>query len=365
MNDSVHPSDAAYFQSRLLEWYQNSHRPLPWKGEKDPYIIWLSEIILQQTRVEQGMPYFHKFVEQYPRVQDLADAPEDEVMKLWEGLGYYTRARNMHAAAKYIADELEGQFPNTYEGILQLKGVGPYTAAAIASFAFELPRAVLDGNVFRVLARFFGIDQPIDSSAGKNRFRALAQQLLDHQDPARYNQAIMDFGATHCTPQKPLCIDCPLSKKCRAFQENRIQKLPVKTKKIRRRTRFFHYLVINQGAEVWIRKRIGQDIWKNLYEFPMVEMQTGLRQAEKIIEAFDMEPLRRPTNYQVEKISPPFQQLLTHQKIVATFVEIKLKTTPDLNSFGIKKIDRKNLGKFAFPKLIDCYLKDKSLYLNL
>jgi A/G-specific adenine glycosylase len=365
VNNFAEPTDAAFFRSRLLEWYQSSHRPLPWKGEKDPYIIWLSEIILQQTRVEQGLPYFHRFAERYPRVQDLADAPEDEVMKLWEGLGYYSRARNMHAAAKYIVDELGGQFPNTYQGILQLKGVGPYTAAAIASFAFDLPRAVLDGNVFRVLSRFFGIDQPIDSSAGKKQFKELAQLLLDPKDPARYNQAIMDFGATHCRPQKPLCAACPFLKKCQASQQDRIQELPIKSKKIRRRTRFFHYLVINQGAEVWIRKRTGKDIWKNLYEFPMVEMERSLRQAEEIIKAFDFAAPLHPTSYQIEKVSPPYQQLLTHQKIVATFVQIRLKKPADLNSFGIKKIDRKNLGKFAFPKLIDCYLKDKSLYLNL
>jgi A/G-specific adenine glycosylase len=365
VNDPVAQSDLAFFRRHLLEWYRNSHRPLPWKGEKNPYIIWLSEIILQQTRVEQGMPYFHRFVERYPRVQDLAAAPEDEVMKLWEGLGYYSRARNMHTAAKYIVHELEGQFPNTYEGILQLKGVGPYTAAAIASFAFDHPKAVVDGNVFRVLARFWGIEQPIDSGAGKKRFSELAQQLLDEENPARYNQAIMDFGATHCTPQKPLCADCPFLEKCQAFQQGRMHELPVKAKKIRRRTRFFHYLVINDGTEVWIRKRTGKDIWKNLYEFPMMEMEDGLRKADKIIEALDFAPLLDPAGYQIEKVSPPYQQLLTHQKIVATFVEITLKKSFDLNSYGIKKIDRKNLGKFAFPKLIDCYLKDKSLYLNL
>lgn len=365
MNKSINFPNADFFRSQLLEWYRNSHRPLPWKGEKDPYIIWLSEIILQQTRVEQGMPYFHRFTEQYPRIQDLANAPEDEVMKLWEGLGYYSRARNMHAAAKYIFEELEGKFPDTFEGILKLKGVGPYTAAAIASFAFDLPHAVVDGNVFRVLSRFFGIDLPIDSSEGKKHFQQLAQHLLDHEDPARYNQAIMDFGATLCTPQKPGCSDCPLQKKCQAFQKERIGELPVKSKKIQRRTRFFHYLIINQGSDTWIRKRTGKDIWKNLYEFPMIEMESGLQHAQKMIEASDLATVLSHTHYEIERVSPPYQQLLTHQKIVAVFVEIRLKNAPNLNSFGIKKIDRKNLSKFAFPKLIDCYLKDKSLYLNL
>ncbi len=348
-----------------MEWYRSSHRPLPWKGEKDPYIIWLSEIILQQTRVEQGMPYFKRFVKQYPQVRDLANAPEDEVMKLWEGLGYYSRARHLHAAAKYIVQELGGHFPDTYEGIIQLKGVGPYTAAAIASFAFHLPHAVLDGNVFRVLSRFFGIKLPIDSSKGKNHFRQLAQNLLIKKDPARYNQAIMDFGATHCTPQKPACATCPLQKKCRAYLNDQVGELPVKSKKIKRRTRFFHYLVINHQSETWIRKRSEQDIWKNLYEFPMVELENSLRQAETLIDAFDFSDIFASANYEVERVSPPYQQLLTHQKIVAVFLEIRLKKSLDLNSFGIKKIDRKNLSKFAFPKLIDCYLKDKSLYLNL
>lgn len=364
----INPTDfpnASFFQTQLLEWFHLSHRPLPWKGIKDPYVIWLSEVILQQTRVEQGTPYFLRFVERYPTVQDLAKAPEDEVMKLWEGLGYYSRARNMHSAAQYIVNEHNGHFPDTYEGILALKGVGPYTAAAISSFAYNLPHAVVDGNVFRVLARFFGIDLAIDSSKGKKRFSNLAQHLLDKKAPGRYNQAIMDFGATHCTPKKPLCKDCPLSRNCKALLENRIDVLPVKAKKIQRRTRFFYYLVINDASKVWVRKRIEKDIWKNLYEFPMIETLENKRPVQQIIEDFSFFPLITQGAFEIERVSPPYPQQLTHQKIVGQFVEISLKHSPDLNSFGIKKVERKNLSKFAFPKLIDCYLKDKSLYLNL
>ncbi|MEO1264044.1 MAG: A/G-specific adenine glycosylase, partial [Bacteroidota bacterium] len=238
-----------------MEWFSTNHRPLPWKGEKNPYLIWLSEIILQQTRVEQGLPYFEKFKKKYPTVKDLANAPEDEVMKMWEGLGYYSRARNLHAAAKFIADELNGTFPDTFHEILGLKGVGPYTAAAIASFAYGLPHAVVDGNVYRVLSRFFGIEEPIDTTAGKKLFAALAQELLDEKQAGNYNQAIMDFGATHCTPALPACTSCLMKSKCTAFQKNTVNKLPVKIKKTKRRQRFFNYLILNEKGNVFIKKR--------------------------------------------------------------------------------------------------------------
>ena len=201
-----------FFTKNLLKWFASHHRPMPWKGEKNPYLIWLSEIILQQTRVEQGLPYFLKFKENYPTVTDLANAPEDEVMRLWQGLGYYSRARNLHFTAKYIAYDLNGEFPNTYTEILKLKGVGAYTAAAISSFAYDLPNAVVDGNVYRVLARYFGIETPIDTTEGKKKFTKLAYELLDKKRPADYNQAIMDLGATQCTPKNPNCKNCPLNK---------------------------------------------------------------------------------------------------------------------------------------------------------
>ncbi len=369
MSESSNPGlqiiEARFFQKKLMDWFAASHRPLPWKGEKDPYIIWLSEIILQQTRVEQGLPYFKRFVDRYPTVEDLAGASQDEVLKLWEGLGYYSRARNMHAAAQYIAHELNGKFPDTYESILQLKGVGPYTAAAIASFAYGLPHAVVDGNVFRVLARFFGIETPIDSTEGKKQFARLAENLLEEQHPGRYNQAIMDFGAILCSPKKPLCPTCPLKSKCQALQTKKVQQLPVKTKKIQRRTRFFHYLVINEKDQVLIKKREQKDIWRNLYDFPMIERTELYREPERILSVLQDENAPLPSSYRLGQISPPYQQLLTHQKIVAVFIEIHAEKGLLNDPVPLKKVERKNLTKFAFPKLIDCYLKDKSLYLNL
>ncbi|NJN78344.1 MAG: A/G-specific adenine glycosylase, partial [Saprospiraceae bacterium] len=223
------------FTPNLLFWFSKNYRPMPWKGERNPYYIWLSEIILQQTRVEQGLPYFLKFKENYPTIKDLAAATEDEVMLLWQGLGYYSRARNLHFTAKYITYELDGIFPNTYSEIIRLKGVGSYTAAAIASFAYNLPHAVVDGNVYRVLSRYFGIHTPIDSTEGKKQFEKLANDLIDKERAADYNQAIMDFGATHCTPRNPSCSACILSSNCIGFNTQKNDILPVKTKKIKKK----------------------------------------------------------------------------------------------------------------------------------
>ncbi|MBK7872457.1 MAG: A/G-specific adenine glycosylase [Saprospiraceae bacterium] len=353
------------FRQQLMEWYELSHRPLPWKGEKNPYLIWLSEIILQQTRVEQGLPYFELFRNAYPTLQDLAAADEDEVMKLWEGLGYYSRARNMHSTAKHIAYERAGQFPNTYEEILALKGVGPYTAAAIVSFAYDLPHAVVDGNVYRVLARFFGIEIPTDSTEGKKLFNDLAQQALDATQPGRYNQAIMDFGATQCTPQNPDCKNCPLQADCQAFEYNTVEMLPVKSKKLVKRERYFHYLVIQSADKTIVRKRIEKDIWQNLYEFPMIELSEPATDFGDLKNAEFWNYLLSDCNYKLLHISRPFKQILTHQVIHALFFEIEILNPhlPEDSQFVVT--ERKNLSKFAFPKIIDWYLQDNSLYLNL
>ena len=261
-----------FFFEFLIKWNRNENkREMPWKGEKDPYKIWISEIILQQTRVQQGLAYYNRFIEAWPNVKSLAKAKEQEVYKLWEGLGYYSRCRNLIASARYINDELDGRFPDTYEDILSLKGIGDYTAAAIASFAFNQPYAVVDGNVFRVLARFFGIQTPIDSTEGKKLFRSLANELIDKNNPAEYNQAIMDFGAVVCKPVLPLCSECPLQKKCVASQKNLVSLLPVKEKGIKIRQRFFNYLVVEHGDKIYIRQRTEKDIWQNLYEFILIE----------------------------------------------------------------------------------------------
>ncbi len=345
----------AFFRKNLLNWSALHSRPMPWKGERDPYKIWLSEIILQQTRVEQGLPYYQKFVAKYPNVLQLADAPEDEVLKLWEGLGYYTRARNLHAAAKHIAYELEGAFPNTYQDIRALKGVGPYTASAIASFAFELPYAVLDGNVYRVLARFLGIETLIDTPAAQKQFAALAQDLLDPSDPAAHNQAIMDFGATFCTPQQAQCPVCPFRSECRAFLMGKVGQLPLKSKGLVKKKRVFHYLVLRHQGDVFVRKRTGKDIWQGLWEFPQLE---GPIQAS-------------PFGAGLVRQSQPFRQLLTHQAVTAVFFEINLPGDAPEEIFknplleGCERIAQKKLKKnIAFPKVIDCFLQNNVLTLN-
>ena len=362
--DTIPKSKKKAFTKNLLGWYAQSSRPMPWKGEKNPYLVWLSEIILQQTRVEQGWPYFERFRDRYPSVVDLAKAPEDEVMKLWEGLGYYSRARNLHYTAQYIAKELRGVFPDTYEGLLALKGVGPYTAAAIASFAFDLPHAVVDGNVYRVLSRYFGIASPIDSTRGKKLFAGLAEELLDQKQPADYNQAIIDFGAIQCVPVNPDCGRCPLQQECHAFAFAQQTAFPVKEKKIKRRTRYFHYLILEFTEGLYIRKRLEKDIWQNLYEFPLIET-TGPLSAEQLQEESDFQLLTSPGQASIEALSRPFQQQLTHQKIIAFFWEIRLAKRPEIKNPAYLFTPRENLSKFAFPKIIDRYLHDKSLYLKM
>ncbi len=354
-----------FFTEKLFEWFATHHRPMPWKGEKNPYYIWLSEIILQQTTVRQGLPYYQKFVEQYPSVHELANAPEDDVMKLWEGLGYYSRARNLHATAKHISNDLNGLFPTSYEGLLTLKGVGSYTAAAIASFAFDLPHAVVDGNVYRVLSRYFGIEDAIDTPQSKRYFTDLANELLDRTRAADFNQAMMDFGATHCTPAKPLCVQCLLKNHCVAFKERKVEILPVKSKKIEKKERFFNYLVINAGENTFIKKREDKDIWQNLYEFPLIETENlidnlsntgGVPFKNKIRDWLN-------TDYKIIKKSAPFKQLLTHRKIIAVFWEIEVSPDFYFSDENMMNIKIKNLTKFAFPKVMSLYFQDKSLTL--
>jgi A/G-specific adenine glycosylase len=352
------------FSEKIITWSVENPREMPWKGIKNPYFIWLSEVILQQTRVEQGLPYYLKFTTNYPTVKNLADAPEDEVMKCWEGLGYYSRARNLHAAAKYIAYECNEIFPNTYDEILKIKGVGAYTAAAISSFAFDLPQAVVDGNVYRVLSRIFGISTPIDSSEGQKEFKILAEKLLNPSAAAAHNQAIMNFGAMQCTPKLPLCKSCPFSDECKALQVQNIHLLPVKSKKIKRTTRFFNYFYFSTPDEkTYIRKRTAKDIWLNLYEFPMIESEFLLEKEdlEKEIKTFFPEEKFLSKN----QISKPFKHELTHQSIIAQFFEVKINQEIGLENSDWNCIFEKDLKKFAFPKLIDLYISDKNVSLTL
>ncbi|MDD7884611.1 A/G-specific adenine glycosylase [Flavivirga sp. 57AJ16] len=265
------------FSEILIRWYSNNKRELPWRQTKNPYCIWLSEIILQQTQVNQGLPYYISFIEKFPSVFDLARADESDVLKLWQGLGYYSRARNLHTAAKYIVKELKGAFPNNYKDLLKLKGVGDYTASAIASICFNEVAAVVDGNVYRVLSRYFGIDTPINSSKGAKEFKALAQELIDKKKPADFNQAIMEFGAMQCKPQNPDCNVCPFNKGCMAFNKNIINELPVKIKSAKAKNKYFNFLVfISEDGKTVLEKRKGKGIWQNLYQFPLIETKTNV-----------------------------------------------------------------------------------------
>jgi len=273
------------FSKTILHWYSKNKRPLPWRSTKDPYKVWLSEIILQQTRIAQGLPYYEKFVNAYPCIEDLAAAKEDEILKLWQGLGYYSRARNLHATAKIVAYEFNGNFPSTYVDLLKLKGIGDYTASAIASICHNEARPVVDGNVYRVLARYYGIDLPINETKGIKYFKELAIEIMDAVHIADYNQGIMEFGAKQCTPQNPDCNSCPLKGSCVSLQQNRIKELPVKIKKGKIRRRYFNYLVlIDDHGNTQLIKRTANGIWKNLFEFPLIEASKQLEVQEVIAE---------------------------------------------------------------------------------
>ena len=343
-----------------MRWnIKDNTRQMPWKGEKDPYRIWLSEIILQQTRVDQGLDYYNRFLNAFPTIKQLAAAPETKVFKLWEGLGYYTRCKNLIATAKYIDGELQGRFPEKYGEMLALKGIGPYTAAAVGSFAFNLPYAVLDGNVFRVLARYFGISVAVDTAEGKKLFSTLAGELLDKKQPGIYNQALMDFGAVICKPQLPLCTSCILKASCRAYLQGAVTRLPVKEKVIKKRTRWFYYLAIEYEGAVYVRKRGAGDIWENLYEFVLME-------TEEALQLENLQPLKTILGehaFELQHISAFYRQLLTHQTIQGQFIRIKI--TAPLTLKGYKMVGRKALQKLPFPKFISNYLEDKNVSLNL
>lgn len=351
-----HPN---FFAEILLEWHRHvNRRAMPWKGEKNPYRIWLSEIILQQTRVEQGWAYYERFLEKFPTVADLAAAPENEVFKLWEGLGYYTRCRNLIATARFIAVERKGVFPDSYQEIVALKGVGPYTAAAIASFAFDLPHAVVDGNVIRVLARVFGMNMPADEPSSKKIFNALAQDLLDQAHPAEYNQAIMDFGATVCKPQQPDCSSCPLRNDCQAMQLGWVNKLPSKQKKPEKKKRYLHYIIFEHKGRLYLRKREGRDIWQNLFEFYLHESDRLLEPKELVREPF-FRKIVNGGSYELVNTSSPRRQLLTHQELTGRFFRVRLADRPE-GLEGFIPVEEHDLKKLAMPRFIVSYLDGKT-----
>lgn len=344
------------FTSLLLQWHQRRNtREMPWKGEKDPYKIWLSEVILQQTRVEQGMGYYNRFIQKYPTIQKLAKAPDQEVFKLWEGLGYYNRCRNLLFTARQLVTENKGKFPETYESLLALKGVGPYTAAAIASFAFNLPYAVVDGNVFRVLSRFFGVDEPIDSARGKQVFTALAMEMLSKKEPALYNQAIMDFGAVVCKPFSPACSVCPLQAYCAAFNEGKVNLLPVKEKTLQRKHRWFYYFIFAHKGKMLVHERTGKDIWQHLYEFYLLETEASVHWDEAAVRNWLKEQLGIPEAGGVQ-ISSVNTQQLTHQQIRGQFIRVELEKVPSsLQKYPWQTVAA--LAKLPFPRFINQYFE--------
>ena len=337
------------FSELLEKWYHDNGRDLPWRETTNPYEIWISEIILQQTRVAQGYDYYCRFIKRFPDVFTLAEAEEDEVMNYWQGLGYYSRARNLHAAAKSIV--LQGTFPTTYEGIRALKGVGDYTAAAIASFAYGLPCAVVDGNVYRVLSRWMGIDTPIDSSAGKKMFASLAAEYLDKEHPSLYNQAIMDFGALQCTPSSPDCANCPLEFSCVARAKNLVDVLPVKQHKTKTRNRYFIYFYVRAGACTYIKKRTGDDIWCNLYEFPLIETEFALSEEELFKSPQFLTLFEGQSIDSVRLLSKKTKHVLSHQVICTDFYEVNLADeASEVKNCQRVRVDE--LYKFPVSRLI-------------
>lgn len=342
------------FPALLMQWNRRHNtRKMPWKGEKDPYKIWLSEIILQQTRVEQGLKYYEEFVSNFPNVHKLAAAKEEKVYKLWEGLGYYSRCKNLIVTASFISKNLKGKFPDKFEEILELKGIGHYTASAVASFAYNLPYAVVDGNVFRVLSRIFGIKKPTDSTEGRKFFTQLAFELLDKNQPGLYNQALMDFGAVICKPY-PLCNICVFNDHCFAFRNHLVDKLPVKEKKIKIITRWFNYLVIENKKKIYIHKRTGSDIWRNLHEFVLIE--TGKNNSVKaILVSAEKEKILKRGSYKIVAVSPVYSQQLSHQKIMGRFIKIVSKKEVAIK--GFKAVSVKQLSGYAFPRFITAFFE--------
>lgn len=340
-----------HFSKIILSWYYENKRELPWRNTSDPYKIWLSEIMLQQTRVAQGLPYYKKFVSAFPSVFDLANADEEKVLKLWQGLGYYSRARNMHFTAKAIVKDYNGKFPSTYKELVQLKGIGDYTASAIASISFNQPEPVVDGNVYRVLSRYFGVELPINSPRGTKHFKSLAREIMDAATIRDYNQGIMEFGAIQCTPKKPYCLHCPLKDGCIALKRNRIHELPVKLKKTKVRTRYFNYLVVlDSDNRTLLQQRKGKGIWQNLYQFPLIE--TGAEAALGTIKEEALSLLKFDNSIAVYPFSEkPIIHKLSHQHLHTKFWILQLDN--EIN----EAIPWEEVTNFPVPVLIADFIK--------
>ena len=345
------------FSEKIITWYNENKRDLPWRNTNDAYVIWISEIILQQTRVAQGLSYFVRFLERFPDVNTLAIADENEVLKYWQGLGYYSRARNLHKSSKIVKELYQGVFPTKYEELLSLPGIGEYTAAAISSFSTNEPHAAIDGNVYRILARAFGIMEEISTSSSKKTFKSLAYELLDKKVAGIYNQAIMDFGALQCVPVNPQCDICPLASMCFAVQHNCVQNLPVKGKSIKQKERFFYYLDISLGEYTFLEQRTANDIWKKLFQFPLVELDKYLPINEFISNKKFTTLFKTVDDVQINFISPEIRHVLSHQIIKARFLQISIGRENDFLR-SLIKIERKNFDDYTVPRLIEKYAEE-------
>jgi A/G-specific adenine glycosylase len=343
----------------ITDWYKKNKRNLPWRGESDPYRIWLSEVILQQTRVDQGLAYYLRFIEQYPDIFALAEASEQEVIKLWQGLGYYSRARNLHTAARQVVSDYGGVFPGDRTKLLQLKGVGAYTASAVASIAFNEPVAVVDGNVARVLSRLFAVEEAVNSTAGQKNIQQLADELFDRDRPGEFNQAIMEFGALQCVPT-PDCPACPLNSHCMAFTRQEVDRYPVKNKKAKVKQRYFTYLVIGHNGTTYIQQRTENDIWKQMFEFPLVEHEAPPTPEELTA---GVEQLTRLSDgaLRITGVSEPVTHQLTHRTIRAQFVKVQITHTNYAPPQRWKRVSFSEIGEYPLPRLIDRYLENNPL----
>jgi A/G-specific adenine glycosylase len=343
------------FKDIIIKWYIANKRDLPWRNTLNPYYIWVSEVILQQTRVNQGLDYYLRFINTFPTIKELADAPIDKVMKIWQGLGYYSRARNLQKGAQQVLYQFNGELPKSFDELLRIKGIGPYSAGAIASFAFKQPVPAIDGNVYRVLARVFGVFASTETSMGKKEFFGLVMELIDKKKPDIFNQALLDFGALQCTPHSPVCNKCPFSTICFAFRNNMVNQLPVKGKKIKTRDRFFNYLLLRKGDKTFIRKRVGNDIWNSLYEFPLIET-LELIDFEKLLFTDEWKELIGKGKASIMSVSEPVKHILSHQTIYSRFIIIEIKTTSYNLKNNFVEIPINEINEYSIPRLIDSYM---------
>jgi len=349
-------------EGRLIKWYLKNKRDLPWRNTKNPYEIWISEVILQQTRVNQAISYYYAFLDSFPSVSALANASEHEVLKSWQGLGYYSRARNLHTSAKYIMNELKGKFPENYKDLIQLKGIGEYTAAAIASFSYHEKVAVVDGNVYRLLSRIYAEPTPINSLKGKKLFFELASNMIEHQEPYLFNQAIMEFGAIQCTPKNPNCSICDLQQFCLAYSQNKVGDYPVKTKSIKKRDRFLYYFFIENNGHTYIKKRGSNDIWQGLFEFPLIETNTELN-LEKLSLTDEWNKIIGNYPAVLDSISKKISHQLTHQQLFIQFFSFKTElTSTPMFTFDkdFQKIAMDDLINYPVPKPIENFIQNNS-----